>query len=55
MTWSLPRPDIDELIALGKAMVLQSPSYAAIIRELGGMVPLPHPSVAEICEPYRRK
>ena len=46
--------DIADLIALGKAMVLQSPSYAAIVEQLGGSVPAAHPTVEEICAPYKK-
>jgi len=35
-------------------MVLQSPSYAAIVERLGGSVPPAHPTVEEICAPYRQ-
>ncbi len=51
-SWTLPVRDVDELIALGRAMVLQSPDYARIVAALGGTVPAPSPSMAEICAPY---
>ena len=53
-SWTLSHADVADLIALGKAMVLQSPSYAAIVERLGGSVPPAHPTVEEICGPYRK-
>jgi hypothetical protein len=54
-SWTLPSAEVGELIALGKAMVLQSPDYRAIVAALGGTVPPASPSVEEICRPYRAK
>ena len=53
-SWTLPRAQVDELIDLGKAMVLQSPSYKEIVTALGGTVPAAQPSVEQICLPYRK-
>jgi NTE family protein len=53
-SWTLPVPEVDELIALGRAMVLESPSYAKIVAALGGTVPAPSPSMAQICAPYAK-
>ncbi|HXJ02590.1 MAG TPA: patatin-like phospholipase family protein [Micropepsaceae bacterium] len=50
--WTLPRQDVDDLIALGKAMVLQSPAYKEFVTAAGGTVPLPERSVDQICAPY---
>ena len=54
-SWTLPRAEVDELIVLGKAMVLQSPDYKAIVTALGGRVPKASPSVEQICAPYKAK
>jgi hypothetical protein len=54
-SWTLPRDQVRELIALGKAMVLQSPDYKAMVTALGGTVPPASPTVEEICQPYRAK
>jgi NTE family protein len=54
-SWTLPRAQVDELIALGKAMVLQSPDYKAIVAKLGGQVPEANPSAEQICTPYKAK
>lgn len=48
-SWTLPLAQVDQLIALGKAMVLQSPGYRAYVGALGGSVPPPQPSVEQIC------
>ena len=48
-SWTLPQPQVDDLIALGKAMVLQSPGYGKVVAALGGTVPPPQPSVEQIC------
>jgi NTE family protein len=53
-SWTLPARQVDELIALGKAMVLQSPRYNAIVTALGGTVPAADPSVEQICARARR-
>jgi NTE family protein len=49
-SWGLPDPDIDDLIDLGKAMVLQSPKYQDIIKALGAVPPTGYPTVADICQ-----
>jgi NTE family protein len=49
-SWTLPQIQVDSLIALGKAMVLQSPEYSKIVTQLGGVVPPAHPTVSEICQ-----
>lgn len=54
-SWTLPRGEVDELIVLGKAMVLQSPDYKTMVTALGGTVPPANPSVEQICMPYRAK
>ena len=54
-SWTLPRDQVRELIALGKAMVLQSPDYKAMVTALGGSVPPANPSVEQICRPYGAK
>jgi hypothetical protein len=46
LNWTLPGPEVDDLIALGKAMVLQSPHYKDIVAALDGTVP--DPSVEQI-------
>ena len=48
-SWTLPADQVDDLIALGKAMVLQSPSYKAMVAALGGTVPPPQRTVEQIC------
>jgi len=48
-SWTLAQRDVDDLIALGKAMVLQSPRYKDIVTALGGVVPSANPSVEQIC------
>jgi NTE family protein len=53
-SWTLPHTSVKELIQIGKAMVLQSPYYAEIVKALGGQVPPPRPSVEQICAPYRK-
>jgi NTE family protein len=49
-SWTLPTQQVDDLIALGKAMVLQSPKYQEIVASLGGKAPPPEPTVKQICE-----
>ncbi|HEY1794806.1 MAG TPA: patatin-like phospholipase family protein [Stellaceae bacterium] len=51
-SWALPGPQVDELIALGRAMVLQAPRYQALVHALGGTAPPPGPTVDDICAPY---
>jgi NTE family protein len=51
-SWSLPAAQVDELIALGEAMVLQSPRYRAFVAALGATPPAPRRSVDQICAPY---
>jgi len=52
-SWTLPKPQVAELIALGEAMVLQSPHYREFVTALGATPPAPTRSVDEICAPYR--
>lgn len=52
-SWGLPDRDIDDLIALGKAMLLQSPKYRELVRALGATPPAATPSVDDICTPYK--
>ena len=47
--WTLPPDQVNDLIALGKAMVLQSPSYETMVAALGGTVPPPQRTVEQIC------
>jgi len=54
-SWTLERADVDDLIDLGEAMVLQSPRYADFVRALEGLVPTPRMSVAQICARRGRK
>ena len=54
-SWTLPRQDVDDLIALGKAMVLQSPRYKEFVAAAGGTVPAPARSVEQICASYPAK
>jgi NTE family protein len=51
-SWTLSTTEVDDLIALGKAMVLQSPSYRALVTALGGNAPAANPSVEQICAPH---
>ena len=48
-SWTLPGADVDELIELGKAMVLQSPAYRRFVASLGGSVPQANPTVEQLC------
>lgn len=48
-SWTLPARQVDDLIALGKAMVLQSPAYGELVAALGAAAPEPDRTVAEIC------
>lgn len=51
-SWTLSATEIDDLIALGKAMVLQSPAYRELVAALGGAAPAADPSVEQICAPH---
>ena len=42
-SWTLPAREVDDLIALGKAMVLQSPAYQDLVAALGGAAPAAAP------------
>jgi NTE family protein len=53
-SWALARTEVDDLIALGRAMVLQSPDYKVFVESLGGTVPMPARSIDQICAPYRQ-
>jgi NTE family protein len=48
-SWTLQRQDVDDLIALGTAMVLQSSHYQRFVAAVGGTVPAPKRSVEQIC------
>lgn len=52
-SWSLPRRQVEDLIALGEAMVLQSPRYGEFVAALGAAVPRPSRSVEQICASHR--
>jgi len=52
-SWSLPKEQVAELIALGEAMVLQSPKYREFVAALGASPPAPARTVDDICAPYR--
>lgn len=47
--WTLPRSEVEALIALGDAMVRDSGSFKAMIEALGGTVPLPLNSIGQVC------
>lgn len=49
-SWTLPPKQVDALIAMGEAMVLQSPALQKLVTGMGGTVPPPAHSVAEICQ-----
>ena len=51
-SWMLNGADVDDLIAIGKALVLQSPDYARIVHALNGVVPPAQPTVEEICRKW---
>jgi hypothetical protein len=46
--WTLSRAGVNDLIALGRAMVLQSPAYRDFVTALGGTVPALGRSVEQI-------
>jgi NTE family protein len=48
-SWTLAQQDVADLIALGQAMVLQSPHYREFVTAAGGSVPAPPRSVEQIC------
>lgn len=48
-SWTLAQQDVADLIALGQAMVLQSPHYREFVAAAGGTVPAPPRSVEQIC------
>lgn len=48
-TWTLPSQEVDDLIALGKAMVLQSPAYQDMVRRLDGTPPAGEMTVQDLC------
>lgn len=52
-SWALSQQDITDLIALGRAMVLQSPDYQKLVTALGATAPVAIPSVDQICAPYK--
>jgi len=49
-SWTLPPSQVDALIAMGEAMVLQSPALKNLVTGMGGSVPPPAHSVPEICQ-----
>ena len=51
-SWALPRQQVEDLIALGEAMVLQSPRYRQFVAALHATVPTPPRSVEQICQPH---
>ncbi len=51
-SWTLSPGEIDSLIDLGSAMVLQSPDYGRIVSQLGGSVPPPRRTVEQICSAF---
>ena len=53
-SWTLPPRQVDDLIALGKAMVLQSPRYKELVAALGGTAPAAQPTVEQICAQARQ-
>ena len=48
-SWALPRQQVEDLIALGEAMVLQSPRYRQFVAALHATVPTTPRSVEQIC------
>jgi NTE family protein len=52
-SWTLAQQDVADLIALGQAMVLQSPHYREFVAAAGGSVPAPARSVEQICAAAR--
>jgi NTE family protein len=51
-SWALPHEQVEDLIALGEAMVLQSPRYREFVAALGAATPPPPRSVEQICAPH---
>jgi NTE family protein len=51
-SWALPHQQVEDLIALGEAMVLQSPRYRQFVEALRATVPYPPRSVEQICAPH---
>lgn len=51
-SWALPHKQVEDLIAMGEAMVLQSPRYRQFIAALHATAPTPPRSVEQICAPY---
>jgi NTE family protein len=51
-SWTLPPQQVEDLIALGEAMVLQSPRYQQFVAALHAPAPQPLRSVEQICAPY---
>jgi NTE family protein len=49
-SWTLSKTEIDNLIALGRAMLLQSPQYRDMVKQLGGTAPTADPTVDQICQ-----
>jgi len=51
-SWALPHQQVEDLIAIGEAMVLQSPRYRQFVASLHATAPTPRRSVEQICAPY---
>jgi NTE family protein len=51
-SWALPHQQVEDLIAMGEAMVLQSPRYRQFVAALHATAPPPQRSVEQICSPY---
>jgi NTE family protein len=51
-SWTLSHQEVEDLIALGEAMVLQSPRYRQFVAALHATVPTPPRSVEQICQPH---
>jgi NTE family protein len=51
-SWALPHQQVEDLIAIGQAMVLQSPRYRQFVAALHATAPTPPRSVDQICAPY---
>jgi len=51
-SWALPHQQVEDLIAMGEAMVLQSPRYRQFVAALHATAPMPPRSVEQICSLY---
>jgi NTE family protein len=52
-SWTLSGPEVDALIAMGEAMVLQSKALQSLVTDLHGTIPPPSPTVPEVCRTLR--